>query len=100
MSRNYQGLSQDATAAALEGDRGCKEREFNRIFDKFIADDTGTTEAARGTAAAPATAAPPTTAPATTASPVTSSMECVVNNPSGRSMNVRETPNGAKKGYH
>jgi hypothetical protein len=97
--QNYEGLSQDATAAALEGDRGCKERVFIRMFDKFIAEDTGTAEAARGAAAAPAIAAPsaPTTAPATTAPPGTGSTECVVNNPSGRPMNVRETPNGAKK---
>jgi hypothetical protein len=121
--QNYEGLSQDATAAALEGDRGCKERVFIRMFDKFIAEDTGTAEAARGAAAAPAMAAPsapttapattapsgpttapattapsgPTTAPTTTAPPGTGSTECVVTNPSGRPMNVRETPNGAKK---
>jgi hypothetical protein len=98
---NYEGLSRDATAAALEGDRGCRERVFNKMFDSF---NVRIAEAVRGAAAAPTTApaatAPsvPTTAPAATAPSVpTTSTECVVNNPSGRSMNVRETPNGAKK---
>jgi hypothetical protein len=136
----YEGLSRDATATALEGDRGCRERVFNTMFDRF---NVRMAEAARGAAAAPATtassaptaalaapapaattaapattapsapanalaatapsaptAAPATTAPsapATTTPPVTTGTECVVNNPSGKSMNVRETPNGAKK---
>jgi len=29
----FEGLSRDATAAALEGDRGCRERVFNKMFD-------------------------------------------------------------------
>jgi hypothetical protein len=126
---NYEGLSRDALATALEGDRKCKEDLFLVMFDKFTAEDTGSAAAARAAAAAPATAAPstpttspafaPTTAPATagpsapttapagtapagtapagTAPAVTGSTECVVNNPSGRPMNVRETPNGAIK---
>jgi hypothetical protein len=158
----YEGLSRDATATALEGDRGCRERVFNTMFDRF---NVRMAEAARGAAAAPTTtgssapattlaatapsattATPATTAPsapatalaatapsATTATPattapsaptnalaatapsattpattapsapaantppVTTGTECVVNNPSGKPMNVRETPNGAKK---
>jgi hypothetical protein len=31
----FEGLSRDATATALEGDRGCRERVFNRMFDKL-----------------------------------------------------------------
>jgi len=31
----FAGLSQDATAAALEGDRGCRERVFNKMFDRL-----------------------------------------------------------------
>jgi hypothetical protein len=100
---SYEGLSRDATAVALEGDRTCRERVFNKMFDAFR---VRIVEAAHGTAAAPAATAPsaPTTAPAatapsapTTALPGTTGTECVVNNPSGRPMNVRETPNGAKK---
>jgi tetratricopeptide (TPR) repeat protein len=33
----FDGLSQDATATALEGDRGCRERVFNKMFDKLSA---------------------------------------------------------------
>jgi hypothetical protein len=29
----FEGLSRDATATALEGDRGCRERVFNKMFD-------------------------------------------------------------------
>jgi hypothetical protein len=108
-NENYEGLSRDATATALEGDRGCRERVFNTMFDRF---NVRVAEAVRGAAAAPATApatsgpsvptiAPTTSAapaPTTSATPVTTSTECVVNNPSGRPMNVRETPNGAIKG--
>jgi len=80
---SYVGLSQDATATAVEGDRGCRERVFNRMLDFFSA------QAARAAGAVPA--------PATTAPPVKRSMGCVVTNPSGRPMNVRETPNGIIK---
>ena len=31
----FDGLTQDATASALEGDRGCRERVFNKMFDKL-----------------------------------------------------------------
>jgi hypothetical protein len=31
----FEGLSQDATAAALKGDQGCRERVFNKMFDKL-----------------------------------------------------------------
>jgi hypothetical protein len=31
----FEGLSRDATAAALEGDRGCRERLFDKMFDKL-----------------------------------------------------------------
>ena len=31
----FEGLSQVATAAALEGDRGCRERVFDKMFDKL-----------------------------------------------------------------
>jgi hypothetical protein len=33
----FEGLSREATAAALEGDRGCRERVFNRMFDRLSA---------------------------------------------------------------
>ncbi len=33
----FEGLSRDATATALEGDRGCRERVFNKMFDKLSA---------------------------------------------------------------
>jgi hypothetical protein len=32
---DFEGLSRDATAAALEGDRGCRERVFTKMFDKL-----------------------------------------------------------------
>jgi len=32
---DFEGLSREATAAALEGDRGCRERVFNKMFDKL-----------------------------------------------------------------
>ncbi len=32
---DFQGITQDATAAALQGDRECRERVFNRMFDKL-----------------------------------------------------------------
>jgi hypothetical protein len=32
---DFEGLSRDATASALEGDRGCRERVFNKMFDKL-----------------------------------------------------------------
>lgn len=31
----FEGLSRDATATAMEGDRGCRERVFNKMFDKL-----------------------------------------------------------------
>jgi hypothetical protein len=31
----FEGLSRDATATALEGDRGCRERVFNKMFDRL-----------------------------------------------------------------
>ena len=31
----FEGLSRDATATALESDRGCRERVFNKMFDKL-----------------------------------------------------------------
>jgi hypothetical protein len=31
----FNGLSREATATALEGDRGCRERLFNKMFDKL-----------------------------------------------------------------
>lgn len=33
----FEGLSRDATATALEGDRSCRERLFNKMFDRFSA---------------------------------------------------------------
>ena len=134
---NFEGLSRDATAAALEGDRSCRERVFNTMFDGFkvhgspaptpaatspaaptpapaATSPAAPTPAPAATASTPPTTAPaatasttpapaatastaPTPAPAATALPVTTSTDCAVNNPSGNPMNVRETPNGAKK---
>jgi hypothetical protein len=37
----FEGLSRDATATAMEGDRGCRERVFNKMFDKLILSDKG-----------------------------------------------------------
>jgi hypothetical protein len=31
----FEGLSRDATATALQGDRDCRERLFNKMFDKL-----------------------------------------------------------------
>jgi hypothetical protein len=31
----FEGLSREATASALEGDRGCRERVFDKMFDKL-----------------------------------------------------------------
>jgi hypothetical protein len=36
-SESFEGLSREATASALEGDRGCRERVFNKMFDKLEA---------------------------------------------------------------
>jgi hypothetical protein len=33
----FEGLSRDATATALEGDRSCRERLFDKMFDRFSA---------------------------------------------------------------
>jgi len=33
----FEGLSRDATATALQGDRDCRERLFNKMFDKLSA---------------------------------------------------------------
>jgi hypothetical protein len=36
MSREeFEGLTREATASAMEGDRGCRERVFNKMFDKL-----------------------------------------------------------------
>jgi hypothetical protein len=35
----FEGLSRDATATALEGDRVCRERLFNKMFDKATSSD-------------------------------------------------------------
>ena len=32
----FEGLSRDATASALEGDRGCRERVFDKMFDRLV----------------------------------------------------------------
>src|SRR5260221_4692912 len=32
---DFEGVSREATAIALEGDRGCRERVFNKMFDKL-----------------------------------------------------------------
>jgi hypothetical protein len=66
----FDGLSQDATAAAQEGDRGCRERVFIRMFDKL-------------TAGAP---------------PPNKGLTCAVNDPTPTPLNVRASPNGLKKG--
>src|SRR5260370_37884613 len=34
-NEDFDGLSRDATATALEGDRGCRELLFNKMFDKL-----------------------------------------------------------------
>lgn len=34
-TEQFQGLIQDATAIALQGDRECRERLFNKMFDKL-----------------------------------------------------------------
>jgi hypothetical protein len=34
-SQQFEGLTQDATAIAMQGDRECRERLFNRMFDKL-----------------------------------------------------------------
>jgi hypothetical protein len=34
-SEEFEGLTREATATALEGDRGCRERVFNKMFDKL-----------------------------------------------------------------
>jgi hypothetical protein len=35
----FEGLSRDATAAALEGDRVCRQQLFNKMFDKATSSD-------------------------------------------------------------
>jgi hypothetical protein len=37
----FEGLSRDATATALEGDRSCRERLFNKMFDTLSANPSG-----------------------------------------------------------
>lgn len=32
----FEGLSREATAIALEGDRGCRERIFHKMFEKLM----------------------------------------------------------------
>jgi hypothetical protein len=34
-TERFQGLTQDATAIAMQGDRECRERLFNKMFDKL-----------------------------------------------------------------
>ncbi|MDO9481123.1 MAG: hypothetical protein Q8S96_08875 [Hydrogenophaga sp.] len=34
-TEDFEGLTREATASALEGDRGCRERIFNKMFDKI-----------------------------------------------------------------
>jgi hypothetical protein len=63
----FEGLSRDATATALEGDRGCRERVFNRMFDKLSAEILPTI------------------------------IGCIVTDPTGTPLNVRESPNGVIK---
>jgi hypothetical protein len=65
----FDGLSRSATAVALEGDRGCRERVFNKMFDRLSAEV-----------------------------PVKVSTGCMVTDPTGTPLNVRESPNGAMKG--
>lgn len=38
----YEGLSRDATALGLQGDRECRERLFNKMFDKLGSVSAGT----------------------------------------------------------
>ena len=38
----FEGLSRDATAEALKGDQGCRERVFNKMFDKLTSDLSST----------------------------------------------------------
>jgi hypothetical protein len=35
----FEGLSRDATAAALEGDRGCRERVFDKMYDRLVSNN-------------------------------------------------------------
>lgn len=37
----FEGLSREATAAALQGDRDCRERLFNKMFEKLAAAPDG-----------------------------------------------------------
>ena len=37
----FEGLSREATATAMEGDRGCRERVFDKMFDKLSAEEPG-----------------------------------------------------------
>ncbi len=39
----FEGLTQDATATALAGDRECRVTLFDKMFDKITASDGGTT---------------------------------------------------------
>jgi hypothetical protein len=32
----FEGLTREATALALQGDRECRERLFNRMFDRYL----------------------------------------------------------------
>ncbi len=66
----FDGLSQDATATALEGDRGCRERVFNKMFEKLSFDQPEQRD---------------------------QTASCVVDDPTGTSLNVRATPNGGIK---
>ena len=42
----FEGLSRDAIATAFEGDRGCRERVFDKMFDKLTAVAAGPSEPA------------------------------------------------------
>ena len=52
----FEGLSQDATAIAIAGDRECREHLFDKMFDKITATPSGTTG---GTVTAGAGVRPP-----------------------------------------
>lgn len=39
----FEGLTQDATAIAIAGDRECREHLFDKMFDKITATTSGTT---------------------------------------------------------
>lgn len=85
----YKGLSQDATAAAFEGDRNCRERVFLTMLDKLTA------------VAPPAPAGTPAVAPPAPAGtpPASNRLTCVVSDPTPTPLNVRASPNGVIKNH-